>query len=173
MAKTIKKETLRHMEAFEYFYSLGDSRSLRAVAEKFTISETSAKLWARSFGWDDRVTQRDIEAAKKLEKKTMTTVVNEKANYRKIIRAAVGDFVARLKEGQVKIETVAEFEKLVKLDLLLMGENTEKTEVTGAVNVNENEEKKEIIRAIASDPESIKRIRENYRRRTREGVSPE
>jgi len=142
MAKLIHKETLRHREAFEYFYSLGDKRSLAQVENKFRISEQTAINWSYSFNWKERVEQRDIENAKKLAQKTDMSIVNTKANYRKeikdslrIIRAAIGTAILKLKSGELTVYSMADLnqlitaqDKLMKLDLLMMGEATEKEE---------------------------------------------
>ena len=124
MRKEISRmvETLQHKEAFEYYYSLGEARSLQQVAKRFTVSETSARKWSAAFNWQERVVQRDIEISKGLEKKTNTTILNEKANYRRIIKESISGI------GEIKINNPKDLDTLVKLDLLLMGEATEKTE---------------------------------------------
>jgi transposase len=128
------KEQQKHIEAFEYYYGKGDTRGYRDVAQHFGISLTSVTNWAKAFNWQERVEQRNIEVAKKLEAKTISTVVNEKANYRKIIKAQISNYVKRLSTNEIKIESVADFERLVKLDLLLMGEGTENVHHSGEVN---------------------------------------
>lgn len=132
------KETLRHREAFEYYYGLGQSRSLVAVASHFGVSERTVARWSKNFAWQERIEQRDIENAKHLEKKTNELVVNEKANYRKIIKAAIGDFVKRMAAGDVTVNSVSDLERLVKLDLLLMGEATENNTIEISVTVDED-----------------------------------
>ena len=117
-------ESLRMKEAFEYYYSLGDKRSLQQVAKKFTVSETSARKWSAAFNWQERVVQRDIEISKGLEKKTNTTILNEKANYRRIIKETIA------KMAGVEVSNIKDLDTLVKLDLLLMGEATEKNETS-------------------------------------------
>ena len=117
-------ENLRMKEAFEYYYSLGDKRSLQQVAKKFTVSETSARKWSAAFNWQERVIQRDIEISKGLEKKTNTTILNEKANYRRIIKETIAKMTG------VEVANIKDLDTLVKLDLLLMGEATEKNETS-------------------------------------------
>ena len=138
------KETLKHKEAFEYYYSLGDTRALPQVSQKFKVSLVTAKRWSAAFNWQERVEQRDIENAKKLEEKTDTAVVATKANYRKeiksslnVIKAAIGTAIENKKlRSDLSVEDVADlnrltqaYERLVKLDLLLMGEATDKHDV--------------------------------------------
>jgi len=150
-------ETLRHKEAFEYYYSLGDKRSYPQVALKFTVSKTSLKKWAKAFNWKERVGLRDIENGKKLEAKTDRTIVNTKADYRAEIKTQLGILKAILNKviqdfksnNILDVENVKDlekvinsYEKLCKLDLSIMGENLDKQEVIinilGEVNENNN-----------------------------------
>ena len=146
------KETLRHREAFEYYYSLGDKRSLTLVAHKFNISKQSTTKWNKNFNWQKRVEQRDIENAKSLEKKTNRTVVNSKADYRAEIKTQLGILKAILNQvikdfqnkeiievstmNELK-EVVNSYEKLCKLDLVLMGEAPEDKDINITVTLPE------------------------------------
>ena len=138
------RETIKHTEAYEYYYNLSDKRSLRSVARKFNVSVQSISKWNKNFNWQKRVEQRDIENAKSLEKKTNQTVVNSKADYRAeiksqlgILKALLNKVIKDIKEGSAfNIVNVNElkdiinsYEKLSKLDLLMMGEATEKGEL--------------------------------------------
>ena len=135
------QETLRHRDAFEFYYSLGDSRSLPQVAQRFTVSERSVKKWSRVFGWQDRVAERDAKNAEKLAKKTDTTIVAQKAKYLQVVRAAIVGLVeAHTDRATGKLVfpcgkggPAADYERLVKLDLLLSGEATERTDDMGTV----------------------------------------
>lgn len=53
-----------------------------------------------------------------------------KESVKETITYALEDFEKRLRSGEVKINNVSDFEKLVKLGLLLYGEATEKIEHT-------------------------------------------
>ena len=139
------KETLRHKEALEFYYALGEQRSYPKVASKFTVSRTSVKKWAKAFNWQGRVELRDIENSRKLEEKTNATVVNSKANYRAIIQASIVKYVEALKAGNVKVETVADLDRLIKADLLLMGEATDRPEIRKAIDEFSDEELRRII----------------------------
>lgn len=119
----MKTESLKHKESFEYYYTLGDKRSIPKVAQKYSVSVAAVKKWSRAFNWQERVEQRDIENAKRLEKKTDAVIVNEKAKYRAVIKEAFAKFEENLKKGKVAVETVQDAERLVKLDLLIMGES--------------------------------------------------
>ena len=113
------EETLKHVEAFEYYYSLGDNRSYPQVASQFTVSLTSIKKWAKSFKWQQRVQERDIENKKKLEERTDTTIVDAKSKYLVVIQATLYQYMKALKSGNIRVKSVKDLETLIKLELLL------------------------------------------------------
>ena len=55
----VRRESLRHSEAFEYYYSLGDKRTLKKVCIKFNVSAQSTSAWVRKFGWRQRIKERN------------------------------------------------------------------------------------------------------------------
>lgn len=115
-------EKLKHQEAFEYYYAMGDSRGYRQVAQKMNASLTSVNKWAQEFGWQEKVQLRDQNNAKKLEIKTDIKVVDDKAKMLNIVRSGINKFIQNLNNGLVDISTVADYERLVKMGLLLQGE---------------------------------------------------
>ena len=102
------KEKLRHIEAFEYYYSLGDKRNLNSVAVHYKFSERSMAKWSKNFNWQERIEQRDIANAKSLEKKTNKTIVNTRADYRaeiktqlSILKAILNNVIKEIKAHNI------------------------------------------------------------------------
>ncbi|KKL61404.1 hypothetical protein LCGC14_2195650, partial [marine sediment metagenome] len=150
----------------EYYVSLGANRSYDRVQEKFGVSSRSIAKWGQAFKWHMQVQSRDADNAKKLAAKTDRTIVQTKADYRKIIRSSlqitnvilhnsIKEIVCPLchGEGAVKgatcttclgkgrvslipvIRNASEYRQMVsaqaelmKMDLLLSGEATERLE---------------------------------------------
>lgn len=50
-------------------------------------------------------------------------IEESRGNYRKIIRALIAQGVKNLKDGQVAIESVADLERLIRLDIELQRDN--------------------------------------------------
>lgn len=144
-----ENESAEQREAFEFYYSLGDSRNLEKVGEYVGKSTRTMYEWSRRFNWGDRVVQYDIEVNKKLQAKTINTVVDEKANYRKIIKLAINDFVKNLRDGNLKVTSVSDLEKLMKLDLTLMGEATEISENKNTNTHALTEEDRKLVQGLA------------------------
>lgn len=132
MADKLTKENELQSRAFEMYYGLGDKRSLRAVAETIGRTERTVAGWSRAFNWVARVTQRNIENSQnKREEAINTQLTDVRAKYRVIINNFMAELSRRVVKGEIKIRNIQDFERLVKLDLLLMGEATDRTEVAG------------------------------------------
>jgi hypothetical protein len=133
--KIIKTETLAMREMFEYYYSLGSQRSFVKVCEKFNVSETSVKRYAKSFNWTKRVEQRDLANANELERRTNEAVVNSKAMYREMIKELTDQFAKDVKAGKIKIRSTKAFVELVQLDMELMGVGDEESDTDNVASL--------------------------------------
>ena len=114
----IKQENSVQREAFEFYYGLGDQRSLKAVAIQFKRSERTVAGWSRMFSWVDRCTQRALDEAEGREKASM--VLDVKTTYRKLFNNLISVAVKDFKEGRLKIKNINDLEKVVKMDLALI-----------------------------------------------------
>lgn len=134
MADKLTKENELQSRAFELYYGLGEKRSLKAVAETIGRTERTVAGWSRSFNWVARVTQRNIENAQnKREEAVNTQLTDVRTRYRVIINNFMAELSKRVAKGEIKVRNIQDFERLVKLDLLLMGEATDRTEAVGGV----------------------------------------
>ena len=62
-------ENQRHREAFEYYLTLGNDRTLAKVAEHFNVSESQAMQWSWVFRWTDRI--------RKFENRNISQVIED------------------------------------------------------------------------------------------------
>ena len=124
------KETLKHKQAFNFYYALNDTRALPQVSQEFSVSLVTAKRWSKEFNWQVRIEQRDVGNAKKLEAKVDKAIVNSKADYRTLINKVVKEFEKKLTAGKIRIDKPEDLSIMAKLDLLMMGEATEKQDLT-------------------------------------------
>ena len=116
----LKKETLKHQEAFDFYYSLGEDRSYAKVAEQFNVSIGTVAKWAGSFSWQRRIVERDRKIALQMQRALDKQILEDKKSYRKIIQASVKKYIDNLTDGKVTINSVKDFDTLVRLDKLLM-----------------------------------------------------
>ena len=161
MPRKIQTETLQHKQAFEHYYGMGDTRSLKTVSDKMNVSHIAVKRWSTDFNWQDRILNRDNINSKKLARKTDNAIVKDKGNYIKMIKAMTGKAVRDIQSDLLRVENVQDFERLIRLHLLLAGEPTEinaiKVEVVHHIvnyivdTVQKYVDDPQVITAIASD----------------------
>ena len=135
----LSNENHLQKEAFELYYSLGDKRSLKVVAEKIGRTERTIAGWSRSLNWVDRVKQREIEDAKNGALSTgalnsQTTGV--KTRYRILLNNLIKQTADKIAKGELSIKNIQDLERVIKLDLLLMGEATDRQDNSGAVDLS-------------------------------------
>ncbi len=135
-------ERAEHRAAFELYYSLGYDRSLQAVADKMGKNKRTIQNWSSKYNWENKVAQRSLEIAKqagseRLHRETLAI----RAQYRRAIDTLFKQAYKDIRDGKLQIESVEDFECLVKLDLLLMGEPTEivSSDVIGELQENYTE----------------------------------
>ena len=133
----LSKENSLQKEAFELYYHMGDKRSLRAVAEKIERTERTEAGWSRAFSWVDRVKQREIEDAKNMGGNALNSQTTDvKTRYRILMNNLIAKASKQIAEGKLVIKNVQDLERVVKLDLLLMGEATESTSNTSTTELS-------------------------------------
>ena len=120
-----KEETFEMKNAFEVYYMMGKNRSLNKTAKETGCSTTSVKRWASTFNWQQRILDRDNELAEKLRERNDNLLVNSKAFYRSAIYKLTQRFIEDVEAGRIRIKGIKDFEMIARLDLDLMGENTD------------------------------------------------
>lgn len=160
---------------FEKYYALGENRSLKELAA--ITGHTSGRLqkWRRKYNWESKVVRRDIEVAAILKARSINSIVNVKIEYSGIIHQLVKEMLDNIHEYNEKVRiankkaknpkdlvayktliySADDFEKLVKLDLLMRGDVTERKESIVTENANiieqqiaEDSETKELLKAL-------------------------
>lgn len=143
------RETSRHKSAFEYFVELGATLSADTfvkMSERFRISKRTIENWSSKYGWiarADRISEKIHE--KHLEKLQTDLVkikddrLKEIRQNRALIRASLNNALVRDKENNLKSKInptdskdlaslIKADNESVKLELLLLGEATERND---------------------------------------------
>lgn len=158
-----KRETIRHREAFEYYWSMGADRTLTAVAEKFGVSETAAKGWSVAFEWRDKVNLRDNKVADVISNKNINEAVKARRQLVVLARASLAQYARELKAGNIKF-VASDLERLGSLLLLLVGE-AEKPENSREFKTNMRELAKSLVESIEETPRNkpfLDHVRRHY-----------
>ena len=120
MVQGLKKETLRLQEAFDYYYSLGEDRSYKKVAEKFNVALGTVTRWAGSFNWQRRVVERDRKIALQMQRELDKQIFEDKKSYRKIIQGTINKYVENFKAGKIEVTSIKDLIALIECDTKLM-----------------------------------------------------
>lgn len=136
MAELSKENNLQR-EAFELYYHLGDKRSLKQVADKIARTERTVAGWSRTYNWVDRVKQREIEdAINEGVNRVNAQTTDVKTRYRILMNNLIAQASKKVANGELSIKNIPDLERVVKLDLLLMGEATDRQDNTGSTELS-------------------------------------
>ncbi len=129
-------ETERAKAAFADYLAMGPGRSLEKLAEQYqNVTEpcptrrlNTLKGWSTNFAWQDRIAahgekfrEQQQDAADKARLENLT-----------LVRAGKGEFAKALKSGKLKADSVSDLERLIKLEMQLLGAPlADRTELTG------------------------------------------
>lgn len=127
MAGELKKEGSKQQRAFEVYYAAGFGRSYAAVAKELGVSAATVKLWGRSFGWQERVRERDMDVARAVADRTFKGEAEGKSEQLQIVRMAMLRVAQAIAEGKVKV-TIADLDRLIRLERFLSDEPDSRTE---------------------------------------------
>jgi transposase len=108
-------EREHHKKAFEFYYALGEGRSYRRVADEFSVSLGTVKLWGRSFDWNGRIRERDAEVARAMADRSMKKGIERGLRNSKIIELGLVQVARAIAEGKVKM-TVSDLDRLIRLE---------------------------------------------------------
>jgi len=142
------KELQRHIDAFEIYFKnkQGGHDTAKAISLSSLecgFSETSLYTWKKEFDWDGREAIRAKEINKKVEEKTDSTIIKNKANYLSYYH----NLLNKLMEGGfgIEIKSARDLDLVIKGALLLQGEPSEISKVEGSVENNYSDEFNQIM----------------------------
>ena len=128
MPKKKPQEQEHHKKAFEFYYSLGETRSYGKVAGKFGVSVQSIKLWGRQFNWRKRVNERDAEVVRIMATKAINKEVSSRTRNLQIVQMALVRLAKAIAEDKIKM-TLADLDRLIRLESFLTEGVDSRTEV--------------------------------------------
>ena len=161
------RETGRHREAFEYFVELGgvlsDDNCMK-LSQRFHVTVRSIRGWSAKLGWisradrifekvHDKILEKQVNEAVKAREKQLAEVRQLKAFLLSTIQNAIDK---ESKSSKIKPETSIDVaslarsvNELIKTESLLLGDPTDRTDLTTAVIISPAGKREE----IGDDPE--------------------
>lgn len=130
------KEKPKHIDAFLYFFALTEkgnsvTDSINATAEHAGVIPRTMWKWYKAFDWEAKADKKRMRIIEEVEKKEQQTLVENRANYLKILHKELDDFIQA--DFPAKIESIKDLEIVIKNCLVLQNAPTE---VTKNDNVN-------------------------------------
>jgi hypothetical protein len=153
--RLLAKEQAHHLRAFEHYYALGEQRSYERVAAEFSVAPSTVKLWARSFGWQDRVRERDIGIAREVADRTVTGEVDRRERSLQIVHMALVQLAKAIAEGDIRM-TLADLDKLIRLEAFLSDEPESRHELV--VNELRGKSDKELREMVRHELDALHRL---------------
>lgn len=96
--------TIKHGDMFDFFRSLGDKRSNKAVAEKFAKDVSQICRWRKAEKWDDAIRQEEARIAAEVERATIlerVRLVKDMTDFGKLLFLDLSKSYFKLKESGV------------------------------------------------------------------------
>lgn len=112
---------IKHIKEFEQYYSMGTARSYKKLSEEIGVSNRTIENWAWKESWGSEVKLRDAAVLRLQRSESVHKSVESNKVYKNIINQAIVQFGEKLKKGEIKIETISDFDRLIKLSMLLDG----------------------------------------------------
>lgn len=115
-AKAAATEGFEHKMAFEIYYKLGETRNHGKVAKQVGRSAKTIEKWAGQYRWTPRVKERERQAAEfLLMQKTAQEEAEVKKKHLTLIDATIGKWAKKLTDDKIRLRSVEDLERLVKL----------------------------------------------------------
>lgn len=109
----------KHVDAFEYYYSLGSARSYEQVAQVYKVHNRTVEKWGSKEKWQEEVKKRDAEVYKICREKAIKSKVERISAYAEINKAIVDNLEKRVRKGGLDNKGVRSYLDIAKFDLLL------------------------------------------------------
>jgi SOS-response transcriptional repressor LexA len=119
-------------EAFDFYVSLGHTRTYQQVADKYGVSRRGVQKVADRDDWGGRLDEIEREAQERSDKALSETVAEIRVRHLKMLKGMAGRAVKAISEHPLNtgMEGMRAAEIVIKLERLIAGEPSERTEHT-------------------------------------------
>ena len=123
----------KQLQIFNIYYNMGEDRCIKKLSSATGVSVVKLRSWKRRFSWDRRIRALDSKVIALIDDKFADLYSEVKA----IAVQSLFDLLAfareDIEEGRLRIESIKDLETVMKLDLLVKGQATERTESKNVV----------------------------------------
>lgn len=115
-AKAASLESFDQKMAFETYYKMGDGRSFAKAGKQIGRSIKTVEEWASKYRWTARVKERERQAAEfLLMQRSAEQEAKTKEKHLTLIDATVTAWSKKLIDGQIRLKSVEDLERLIRL----------------------------------------------------------
>ena len=134
--------------AFEVYFSLGEGRSYRTVAERFSVSKQAITKLAAKERWQERIQEIEERSRDESDREAVESLSKMNERHLKMLKVVQGKALESLRTMPLAtaMEAVRALEMTIKNERLIRGEPSERT----ALSVEEVTQR-EIRRWLALD----------------------
>ncbi|MDF9553595.1 phage terminase small subunit-related protein [Bacillus cereus] len=104
-------------KAYEIWVSMGDTRTLKEVAEKSEFTHGTIRKWASKFKWNQLLEERQAPVIERMRENSDERL-DELAEAQKMLRSVslllVKNYLQSLVAGEIKMTSAADFERIVR-----------------------------------------------------------
>jgi len=118
--------------AFDFYVSLGPTRTYEAVAAHFGVSRPGVSKKATKERWSERLDKIELEVQERIDERLVGEMEDMRLRHMKTVRAMMGRALKGLQQFPLTngMEAIRAAEMTIKLERLIVGEASERTEVS-------------------------------------------
>jgi hypothetical protein len=119
-------------DAFDYYVSLGLSRSYQAVADRYEVSKRAVTSCARREAWQRRIVDLEAKAREASEKKALESIEAMKERHLRTIRFIQGKALEALKQMPIEaaMDAVRALTVTLREERVILGEPSDRTAIS-------------------------------------------
>jgi len=119
-------------EAFDYYVALGPTRSYENVAKHYGVTKRGITKRASAENWSERLAVIEHEVQERTDARLANELEDTRVRHTKMVRAMQARALKGMQQFPLNsgMEAVRAAEMSIKLERLLMGEASERTEVS-------------------------------------------
>ena len=124
----LAKKADQQLKAFQHYYAMGEKRDLTVLAQMTGIPKSELKAWEKRYNWRRRIDALDSKVIQYIDEKFADLYSETKAICTQTIFDLLRTAQEDIEAGHIRITSIKDLETIVKMDMLLKGEATERRE---------------------------------------------
>ena len=119
-------------DAFEFYVSLGPSRSYQAVADRYGVGKRAVTKRAAREEWTERLANIEREARERSDKRLVDTIDDMRGRHLTTLKAIHSRALTALKQYPLNsaAEAMRAAQMVIKLERLIVGDPSDRTAIT-------------------------------------------